>query len=292
MLDEMQLPAKEFVSMLEEIIEYPRELYPVEQLDEDDIDAGDNVSFDEEIKLDWLETAHARSGVNCTACHVKQTADTAAGVWNDHPDHTYCESCHGTEVERFFEGKHGMRLQQGLSPMTPAQALLPMKKQVSHSELGCSSCHGAHRFDVQQAAVEACLGCHNDKHSVAYKESPHYSLWQKEINGDAEPGTGVSCASCHMPRISHDISEWSTRIIVDHNQSANFSPNTKMIRSSCQHCHGLEFSLDALADTTLVDSNYASTPEKHITTMDLAEKEDRRRKEAASEDDDADMFGF
>ena len=55
---------------------------------------------------------------------------------------------------------------------------------------------------------------------------------EAEVEGDAEAGSGVSCASCHMPRISHDISEWSSRIIVDHNQSANLSPATKRLAGS------------------------------------------------------------
>ncbi len=169
--------------------------------------------------------------------------------------------------------------------MTPAQALLPMKKEVSHEALDCNSCHGGHRFDVSVAAVESCLECHDDDHSLAYKQSPHYSLWQKEINGEAEAGTGVSCASCHMPRVNHDVSEWMSRTIVDHNQSANLSPNTKMVRSSCQHCHGLEFTLDALADETLIKNNFSGSPEKHIPTMDLADRENQRRKKAAVEDE-------
>ena len=185
-----------------------------------------------------------------------------------------------------------MRLKQGLSPMTAAQARLPMKEDASHEGLTCNSCHGGHRFDVKEAAVESCLGCHDDDHSLAYKQSPHFALWQKEISGEAEAGTGVSCASCHMPRRNYDVSEWMSRTIVDHNQSANLSPNTKMIRSSCIHCHGLEFTLDALTDEDLIVNNFSGKPEKHITTMDLADRENQRRKEAEAEDDDASMFGF
>jgi hypothetical protein len=250
------------------------------------------VAIDQDIKMEWLETAHARSGVNCSACHIQTNIDDAEAGWNDHPDYRVCDSCHNTEVGRFLQGKHGMRLDQGLSPMTPGQAVLPMKKDASHVELTCTTCHGAHRFNVIEAAVEVCLDCHDDGHSLAYKDSPHYRLWQEEVLGEAEPGTGVSCASCHMPRVNRDVSEWMSRIIVDHNQSANLSPNSKMIRSSCQHCHGLEFTLNALADDGLIESNFSGTPTNRTQSMKLAEKEDIRRKEAASEDEDADMFGF
>ena len=284
-LKEVVLPAKEFVNVLEEIAEYPRDKYPVVALKGEDIDGVERLNVDSEIKTDWLETGHAKSGVNCSACHVEQIEDGSLDGWDDHPDETVCSNCHSVEVERFMAGKHGMRLKQGLSPMTPALARLPMKKTSSHEELSCNSCHGGHRFDVKKAAVESCLNCHDDDHSLAYKQSSHYALWQKEINGEAEAGTGVSCASCHMPRVNHDVSEWMSRTIVDHNQSANLSPNTKMIRSSCQHCHGLEFSLDALADDLVIQNNFSTTPEKHITTMDLAERENERRKQAALEKD-------
>jgi len=295
MLSKMILPEKELVSTLDEVVDYPRETFPVKQLVEVDIDAKEQSASHEEIKSDWLETSHARSGVNCTACHVAQqteTSDETLNGWDDKPDHSACASCHAVEVERFTDGKHGMRLKQGLSPMTPAQSLLPMNSDASHEQLNCNSCHDAHRFDVNEAAVESCLGCHEDEHSLAYKKSSHYDLWQKELSGESEEGTGVSCASCHMPRIDHDVSEWMSRTIVDHNQSANLSPNTKMVRTSCQHCHGLEFTLDALVDGKLIKNNFSTAPEKYIRTMDLANQENERRKKSASQDEDADMFGF
>lgn len=291
-LSEMVLPAREFAMVLDEIVGYPRDSYPVTRLDEDDIDAVHSTEFDEDIKLEWLESAHARSGVNCTACHVEQQEGEGGQQWSDYPDHAVCESCHTIEVKRFYQGKHGMRLKQGLSEMTPGQAKLQMKQDVSHVGLNCSTCHGSHSFDVNTAAVDACLGCHADEHSLAYKKSQHYALWQKEMRTEADPGTGVSCASCHMPRVSRDVSDWLSRIVVDHNQSANLSPNSKMIRGSCQHCHGLEFTLAALTDSELVENNFSGSPRKRVYTMELAERENTRRVEATAEDDDADMFGF
>ncbi len=273
------LPKKEFINVIDEIVEYPRENYPVVQLTEKDIDAEEKLTLKTDIKEQWLATAHARSGVNCTACHGgKPTASGDTG-WKERPDHTACATCHTVEVERFIEGKHGMRLKQGLTPMTPEKAILPMKETASHRELNCNSCHAAHTFDVNEEAVESCLVCHDDDHSLAYKNSTHYALWKKQLNGETEAGTGVSCASCHMPRVKYDVSEWMSRTIVDHNQSANLSPNTKMVRSSCAHCHGLEFVLDALADETLINDNFSSKPKKHIPTMDLAAKEKLRREQ-------------
>lgn len=290
-LKEVVLPTKEYLSVIDEVVEYPRDKYPLTPLEEKDIDAAERLDINPEIKKDWLETAHSKSGVNCTACHMTEDGNGDEN-WDDYPEHTACASCHSVEVERFTEGKHGMRLRQGLSAMTPERSRLPMREESLHEMLTCNSCHGGHRFDVQLAAVESCLACHADDHSLAYKQSPHYSLWQKEIKGESEQGSGVSCASCHMPRINYDVSEWMSRTIVDHNQSANLSPNTKMIRSSCLHCHGLEFTLDALLDEKLIKNNFTGKPVKHTQTMDLANKENQRRLKAAAGDDDADMFGF
>lgn len=292
LLQRLTLPEKEFASLLDEIAGYPHDRYPVERLDEDDIDVDESLRIDRDIKMEWLETAHARSGVNCSACHVMQQDEASEPVWTNHPDHSSCENCHNTEVSRFLQGKHGMRLKQGLSPMTPEQALLPMKHDSAHLELTCTSCHGAHSFDVEYAAVEACLGCHDDSHSISYKNSAHYALWQKETRGESVKGTGVSCASCHMPRTNYDVSEWMSRIVVDHNQSANLSPNSKMIRSSCRHCHGLEFTLDALADTSLIQRNFDGAPQIDVKSMDLARAEHKRREEASADDEDSGMFGF
>jgi len=289
-LSEVVLPEKEFISVIYEIAEYPHDSYPVQQLTAEDIDATDRLEVDPTIEKDWLETAHARSGVNCSGCHLKEVDGEER--WHEHPGQEACSTCHNVEVDRFMKGKHGMKLKQGLPAMTPAEAQLPMHEDAGHEQLTCNSCHGAHRYDIQTAAVESCLQCHNDEHSNAYKQTAHYALWLKEVNGSAEPGTGVSCASCHMPRVNYDVSEWMSRTIVDHNQSANFSPNSKMIRSTCQHCHGLEFALDSLTDETLIKNNFATAPLGHIETMDLADREKKRRDEEAAEDDDASMFGF
>ena len=95
-----------------------------------------------------------------------------------------------------------------------------------------------------------------------------------------------------MPRANYDVSDWLSRIVVEHNQSASLSPNSKMIRSSCQHCHGLEYTLDALADKSLIELNFNAAPSVNVKSMDLARDENNRRIQEAAEDDDSDMFGF
>jgi formate-dependent nitrite reductase cytochrome c552 subunit len=279
LLEQPLLPAREFASVLEDIADYPVDRYPLRPLAADDADAPADSQLAPAEHGDWLSTAHARSGVNCSACHLVTGKDADRPAWSDHPDHRACSQCHALEVARFERGKHGMRLAVGLAPMTPAQARLPMKADAAQQQLVCNSCHPAHRFDTRNAAVDACLGCHDDAHSLAYKQSGHFQLWQKELSGAGEPGSGVSCASCHMPRIDFDVNDWMSRIMVDHNQNATLSPNEKMIRPACMHCHGLGFTLDALADPTLIASNFQGLPAVHVKSMDMAEADQKRAAE-------------
>ena len=225
---------------------------------------------DDSLQRDWLETAHAAAGVNCSACHVVAETENTAPRWTDHPGQQGCAQCHGLEVDRFRKGKHGMRLAVGLEPMTPHEARLPMRPEAAHEQLTCNSCHAAHRFDTRTAAVEGCLDCHTDPHSLAYTGSPHHLLWQRESAGELPAGSGVSCASCHMPRIDFDVNDWLSRVMVDHNQSANLAPNSKMIRSSCMNCHGLGFTLDALADEALVAGNFRGRPAVQVRSIGMA----------------------
>jgi len=294
LLEAPLVPQREFAQLLDQIVEYPIEQYPVQVLLPQDAD--DDFTFmigqREQSHADWAATAHARSGVNCSACHQPKAQDGTQPVWADHPDEQVCTSCHSLEADRFTRGKHGMRLAAGLPALQISEARLPMRADAGHELLGCNSCHVAHRYDVRHAAAEACTGCHDDTHTLAYADSPHHELWKKELSGELPDGSGVSCATCHMPRIEFDVNDWLTRVMVDHNQSANLSPNAKMIRSACLQCHGLEFSIDALADQRLIDNNFSGRPSVHVGTMDLAAAEKERRDSEAGEDDDTSMFGF
>ena len=153
--------------------------------------------------------------------------------------------------------------------MKPELARQPMKPTAHGQELGCTSCHAAHRFDTHYAAVEACLSCHNDDHSLAYKSSPHFRLWREELNGYQPRGAGVSCATCHLPSEIHK-NEGVETVRIQHNQNLNLLPNEKMIRSVCLYCHGLGFSLDALADATLVQRNFSGPPAVHVKSVEMA----------------------
>jgi len=168
-----------------------------------------------------------------------------------------------------------------LSPMTPKDARLPMHAGAAHKELSCVSCHTDHSFDTRSAAVEACIDCHDDQHTKAYKDSPHYQLWLDEINGIGVADSGVSCATCHLPRI--EVTEFGEeKIKVLHNQNDVLRPNEKMIRPVCTQCHGVGFSIDALADTDLIERNFQTPPADHVESIEMViEKLERVAQERA-----------
>ena len=168
-----------------------------------------------------------------------------------------------------------MQLIAEATAIKPGNARLDFNPDSFNQAHGCNSCHSAHEFDRQQAATESCLGCHADEHSLAFNNSPHGVLWQKEIAGEIGEGEGVSCATCHMPRIKNKQGG-ATIVHVEHNQNANLRPNEKMIRPVCMQCHSLEFSIDALADQELIKNNFKGLPSAHIPSIDWALKREER----------------
>jgi hypothetical protein len=261
-----QLPARNFREVAADWPGYPAERFPLKPQAAGDAPA--DLMESRAAVADWLATAHAQSGVNCSGCHKSEK--DGAQAWVKRPDHKVCAACHEAETKGWLAGKHGMRLADGLSPMTPGRARQPMHAKARDHEMGCTSCHGAHRFDTKKAAVDACVGCHRDQHTAAYERSPHYALWKKEMAGAAPAGSGVSCASCHMPREDYRAPGLDVkRILVQHNQNDNLRPNEKMIRPVCMSCHGLGYSIDALADAKLALANFSGKPGAHIRSLDM-----------------------
>lgn len=282
-LPTQQVSARDLMTVVAMDLNYPRDQYPLKALGADDMDAPQPFEVDHGIKNDWLTTQHAKAGVNCTACHEAKAPDSDELRWVNKPDHTSCQSCHTAETDSFMDGKHGMRLKAGLSPLTPEQARLPMNPLNKHKQLNCISCHAAHDFDTRFAAKEACLQCHTDDHSTNFAASPHAKLWDGEISGMKPEGSGVSCATCHMPRVDFEDDNGNERLLVDHNQNNTLRPNDKMLRPVCMECHGLGFAMDALADPALIKNNFSGHPTVHVESIDMALEADRvyREKKAA-----------
>ncbi|MEL6189484.1 MAG: NrfA- nitrite reduction protein, partial [Myxococcota bacterium] len=230
---------------------------PLEAKDQDA-----TASSSDPIVEEWAASGHARGGVNCSECHG------AGATWTDHPQVSVCEECHALEVEGFSHGRHGMRRLVEGAPMTKGEARLPMTPKSPERDMDCHACHPAHAYDTRAAAVSACLDCHADEHSRAYEGSPHHELWKKEEAGEAPAGSGVSCATCHLPRVETEARP--DQILVAHNQNDYLRPREKMIRSVCIHCHGLAYTIDALADEALVESNYREAPQRSVRSMEYA----------------------
>ena len=232
-----------------------------EPLSTSEADHSIEAPIDPVIMQDWEQTAHAAAGVNCSHCH-----HTGEGVaWSDKVTTDQCGSCHAAELKSFQTGKHGMRLALGLPAMTPAQARLPMHSGAEHVNLDCNACHAGHRFDTRYAAAEACLQCHADDHSLAYIKSSHADLWADEIAGRAAAGSGVSCASCHLPRLQGDDGIW-----VNHDQNANLRPSETMARQVCTNCHSLEYSLSSLSEARVVESCFSIAPSVRNESVQMA----------------------
>ena len=254
-------------------------------LNEADAPAG--ALGDPSIHREWAGSAHAFAEVNCTGCHAPPAPldappGDAEADWTDSPPLSGCRDCHRAQARTFADGRHGMRRHPRISAsreapvwwfadephplqMTAGEARIEMRPEAAATPLECGTCHDPHTVDTRRAAVEACATCHNDAHTLAYFDSPHYALWQAELSGAAPPGAGVSCATCHMPR-----SERRGTIVVSHNQNDNLRPNEKMIRTVCLDCHGLGFSLDALSDPDLVARNFKGRPAVHLESIEWA----------------------
>jgi predicted CXXCH cytochrome family protein len=256
-----------------------------------------------EIGDHWAASAHAVADVGCASCHAKgaKTPEEIEAEWVEFPDEAVCASCHKAESKTFALGRHGMRRHPKIakprkvknalkdlgwkkppaelvdaierfiddpSPegkMSTAEARVELHPDMDDLDLTCASCHKPHEQDLKFAAVDACLTCHADDHSQSYKQSPHFALWQAEIAGDMLPGSGVTCATCHMPQ-----TERGGKVTTNHNQNDTLRPNAKMIRPVCMDCHSLEFAIDALADPELIKRNFLGKPDRHVESIDWA----------------------
>ena len=84
--------------------------------------------------------------------------------------------------------------------------------------------------------------------SAANALSASSSSFGANVGSSAHRAAGLTCASCHLPRVEwRDEDTGEKRVLVQHNQNETLEPSEKMIRPVCLHCHGLGYSIDALA---------------------------------------------
>ena len=222
----------------------------------------------QEIEQQWRTSIHALNDVNCSSCHVNEDNKT----FISRPTEASCKSCHEYSTDTFLLGKHGIRTLEGLSPLTPAMAHLPMKKSALEGRMNCNSCHNVHTVNTYQAAVDSCLTCHNDTHSLNYKNSPHAEII-KDIGLLPRPNSDtVTCATCHLPReIAGDT------VLVNHNNTYTLKPRDRMVKEVCMNCHGLEHSYDSIFDDELVETNFARPPTLELPTFELVRNLEKKR---------------
>lgn len=247
-------------------------------LSADQHDGADIEQYSPELVDQWQGSAHAQSGVNCSGCHDKQhDSSSGSGLTVD-----VCSECHERQTAGFKSGLHGMTLSVGMAPMSVSDARLEMRSDALHQDLSCSSCHDPHQPNLASAAVTSCQGCHNDQHTNNYASSKHAALFEKELRGELSEGEGVSCASCHMPR-----KKKGKLVYVEHNQTLNLKPNSKMLRPVCMNCHGLEYATAALADKRLISKNFTGDFVTKHPSFDMVrvrmEERKRLRKERANQ---------
>ena len=224
----------------------------------------------QEINQLWQGSAHALAEVNCSSCHQDQQTKLVT-----QPTIESCQSCHEFAVGTFGWGKHGVRINEGLSPLTPAMAHLPMKQSALDKEMTCNACHNVHSVNTLTAAVDACLTCHNDNHSRNYRNSEHAQVFAAKelVRPDAE---SVTCATCHLPRQVE-----GEAVLVNHNNTYTLLPRDRMVKEVCLNCHGMEYSYRSIFDNELVEANFDHPPTLDLQTLDMVHAlEERRTSEA------------
>ncbi len=222
----------------------------------------------QKIEQQWQTSAHALAEVNCSSCH--QNEETKKFVAK--PTEETCKSCHENSVDTFLLGKHGIRTFEGLSPLTPAMAHLPMKDDSLDKQMNCTTCHDEHTANTYKASVDSCLTCHSDNHSLNYQNSPHANVFQK-IGTLARPNSdSVTCATCHLPRtVSGDS------VLVNHNNTYTLKPRDRMVKEVCMNCHGVEHSYNSIFDDELVEANFARPPTQKLQTFKLVRDLEKKR---------------
>ncbi|MEL6496457.1 MAG: cytochrome c3 family protein [Cyanobacteria bacterium J06623_7] len=222
----------------------------------------------QKIEQQWQTSAHALAEVNCSSCH--QNEETQKFVAK--PTEESCQSCHEGSVDTFLLGKHGIRTLEGMSPLTPAMAHLPMQDGVADKQMNCNTCHNVHTVNTYQASVDSCLTCHADNHSLNYKNSPHAQIFQKIGTLPRPDKNSVTCATCHLPRTQSGDS-----VLVNHNNTYTLKPADRMVKEVCMNCHGVEHSYNSIFDPELVEANFARAPQQKMSTFQLVRELEKKR---------------
>ncbi|NET33695.1 MAG: hypothetical protein F6K19_17000 [Cyanothece sp. SIO1E1] len=221
----------------------------------------------------WQGSAHALNDVNCSSCHQ----DTQDKTFMVYPTQETCQSCHEQAVDTFMLGKHGIRLLEGGTPLTPKLARLPMQAAAHDLQMTCNTCHDVHEVNTVQASVDSCLTCHSDAHSLNYQNSRHAELFIADSSLPRPSGSAVSCASCHLPRHVIKQADGGELTLVNHNNTFTLKPRDRMVKEVCMNCHSVEYSYNSIFDDALVETNFDRPPSLSLETFDLVRALEARR---------------
>ena len=155
----------------------------------------------------WVNSKHAQKGIDCISCH-KNHEEAKPKKSAVEPE--TCGKCHQEKLRQFQQGRH-FTSWKGMVDHPQYQALPdPLKKafceRCHHIQFKCNSCHTSHAFNPEEAKEpEACKKCHAGlagPHDEMYASSLHGTIYAVDKNTVRAP----NCASCHMPKGTHNIS--------------------------------------------------------------------------------------
>lgn len=234
-----------------------------------------------EIKVDYLESAHAAFGVGCVDCHggdpttlELERAHRPQAGYRGRPSRAeipqLCASCH---ADPRLMKPYGLRIDQYAEYQTSEHGRLLAEGDTQVAV--CTDCHTSHRILPAwepQSTVHpdriplTCARCHSDEALMAPYGIPtdQFEDFQKGVHGVALLKEGnlkaPNCATCHgvhgaAPPGVEDVSKVCGTCHINERLAFNASPHKRAMDerrfkecASCHGNHGIE-----PADRTLFD---------------------------------------
>ena len=240
----------------------------VQKKEVEEIDVGFCISCHQErtpgLFQSWVESKHAKNGVNCITCHTDHQAasEQKALVFPQK-----CGECHKKQLEEFQKSRHSigfdrMRI-QGEYLAIPQEIRSAFCERCHSVQKRCNSCHTSHKFSLKEARdPDSCGSCHlgpDHPHKEMYETSLHGIIYKLTQNPDRSP----RCATCHMPNGTHNSSFGIARgpagtkpEVVDLNQipisKEEENKRREEMLSVCTHCHSRRFAQEQLENADQV----------------------------------------
>jgi hypothetical protein len=188
------------------------------------------------IVADWEQSAHAKGGVDCSACHGDRHVSAADVANVVVPVPETCAPCHEVQVTQFGKGKHayawaamnamptihwqpmaltiGMRGCGGCHKIgMKSKEDIAKLKATGQQDFGlasCDACHTRHLFSKAEARQpQACQTCHmgfDHPQWEMYSSSKHGVRYLLKQSGEIpETASAPTCQTCHMQEGNHEV---------------------------------------------------------------------------------------